>query len=59
MCDGSFGENSGVPEPKALKEACSAVKEAAAVYSASRDNGEVSAEEIVIKFEQMTDGCSK
>lgn len=59
MCEKGFSRKSDAPEPKFLKEACSAVKEAASVYSLAVNDSEKQSEEIVIRFEQSAESCSE
>ncbi len=59
MCEKSFRKDNVTPEPKFLKEACGAVKEAASVYSLAVNDSEKQGEEIVIRFEQSAESCSE
>lgn len=59
MCEKSFVKERDAPEPKFLKEACSAVKEAASVYALTVNDSERQGEEIVIRFEQSAESCSE
>lgn len=58
MCEKSFGKKCEAPEPKFLKEACGAVKEAASVYALTVNDSERQGDEIVIRFEQSAESCS-
>lgn len=51
MCNEGFGDENALPEAKALKEACSAVKEAAALYTATTEETFKGGEELIIRFD--------